>query len=47
VEPVSTTNLIMNIYLGTGSQVNEEGKQWLPAGQVADFVLTSLQAGVK
>jgi AcrR family transcriptional regulator len=47
VEPVSTANLIMNIYLGTGSQVNEEGKQWVPAGHVAEFVLTSLQAGVK
>jgi len=42
VEPVSTAGLIMNIYLGTGSQVNEQGEQWIPAAQVADFVLKSL-----
>jgi AcrR family transcriptional regulator len=44
VEPVSTAALIMNIYLGTGSQVNEQGEQWFPAEQVSDFILKSLQA---
>ena len=44
VEPVSTAGLIMTIYLGTGSQVNERGEQWFPADQVSDFVLKSLQA---
>jgi AcrR family transcriptional regulator len=44
VEPVSTAGLIMNIYLGTGSQVNEHGQQWIPAAQVSDFVLKSLLA---
>jgi AcrR family transcriptional regulator len=44
VEPVSTAGLIMTIYLGTGSQVNERGEQWTPADQVSDFILKSLQA---
>jgi AcrR family transcriptional regulator len=44
VEPVSTAGLIMNIYLGTGSQVNEQGEQWFPANQVSDFVLQALRA---
>ena len=43
VEAVSTAGLIMNIYLGTGSQVNEQGQQWYPPGQVAEFVLNALQ----
>ena len=43
VEPVSTAGLIMTIYLGTGSQVNEQGEQWFPPDQVSDFVLKSLQ----
>jgi hypothetical protein len=44
VEPVSTAGLIMTIYLGTGSQINELGEQWTPADQVSDFILKSLQA---
>ena len=44
LDPVSTANLLMNIYLGTGSQVNEKGDQWIPAAQVSEFVLKSLQA---
>ena len=44
VEPVSTAGLIMTIYLGTGSQVNERGEQWTTADQVSDFILKSLQA---
>ena len=43
LEPVSTAGLIMTIYLGTGSQVNEQGQQWFPHGQVAEFVLKALQ----
>jgi AcrR family transcriptional regulator len=44
LEPVSTAGLIMTIYLGTGSQVNERGEQWFPPQQVSDFVLKALQA---
>ena len=43
LEPISTAGLIMTIYLGTGSQVNESGEQWFPAAQVSDFILRSLQ----
>jgi AcrR family transcriptional regulator len=43
LEPVSTAGLIMTIYLGTGSQVNEQGQQWFPPAQVAEFVLKALQ----
>ncbi|NIM95230.1 MAG: TetR family transcriptional regulator [Anaerolineales bacterium] len=43
VDPVSTTNLLMLAYLGIGSQVNDEGKTWVDAKEVADFVLNSLQ----
>ncbi|MFN2214013.1 MAG: TetR/AcrR family transcriptional regulator [Anaerolineales bacterium] len=43
VDPASTAALIMTIYLGAGSQVNEQGEQWFPAEQVSDFVLKSLQ----
>jgi AcrR family transcriptional regulator len=44
VEPESTAALIMNIYLGTGSQVNEQGEQWFPPKQVSDFCLQALRA---
>lgn len=43
VEPISTAALIMNIYLGTGSQVNERGEQWLPPSQISEFCLQALQ----
>jgi AcrR family transcriptional regulator len=43
VETVSTAGLIMTIYLGTGSQVNEQGEQWFPPDQVSDFILRALQ----
>jgi hypothetical protein len=43
VEPVSTAGLIMTIYLGTSSQVNEQGEQWFPPDQVSDFILRALQ----
>jgi len=38
-----TANLIMLIYLGVGSQFNQEGKLWLTASMVSSFVLNSLQ----
>ena len=43
VDPISTANLLMTVYLGTGSSVDDQGRQWLPARQVADFVLYGLQ----
>ena len=43
VEPVSTAGLIMNIYLGTGSQVNQRGEQWFPPNQVSEFCLQALR----
>lgn len=43
VDPISTANLLMTVYLGTGSSVDDQGRQWLPAQQVADFVLYGLQ----
>jgi len=43
VEPESTAALIMNIYLGTGSQVNERGEQWFPSKQVSDFCLHAIR----
>jgi len=45
VEPQMTSNLLMFIYLGIGSQLSPEGKLWLGHAQVADFVLHSLVAG--
>jgi hypothetical protein len=42
VGPVFTASLLMNIYLGTGSQVDEEGQFWMEPAQVADFVLHAL-----
>lgn len=47
VEPVSTAGLIMTIYLGTGSQVNERGEQWFPPKQVSDFCFQALKAQEK
>jgi AcrR family transcriptional regulator len=44
VEPGSTAGLIMTIYLGTGSQVDEQGQQWFLPGMVSDFVFRALKA---
>jgi AcrR family transcriptional regulator len=44
VDPVATAGLLMLIYLGTGSQLNPEGKLWMDYTQVADFVLQSLKS---
>jgi AcrR family transcriptional regulator len=35
--------LLMTIYMGTASQVNEQGRPWLDPNQVADFVLHALR----
>jgi AcrR family transcriptional regulator len=43
VDVVSTANLLMSIYLGTGSQVDPSGRPWLDAGQVATLVLEGLR----
>jgi AcrR family transcriptional regulator len=42
VDPTTTAAILMNIYLGSASQVDEKGNPWLSAGQVADFVLNGL-----
>lgn len=42
VDPASTANLLMSIYLGTASQVTDEGEFYLGASKVADFALQSL-----
>jgi AcrR family transcriptional regulator len=43
VDPVSTAALLMTIYLGTGSTVDERGRPWLDPGQVAAFALDGLR----
>ena len=43
VETVSTAGMVMNIYLGIASQVNENGEVWIGASQVADFILHALR----
>jgi AcrR family transcriptional regulator len=43
VEPIPTAGLVMNIYLGIASQVNEDGKLWIQSGLVADFVTHALR----
>lgn len=45
VDPVATANLLMTVYLGTASQVSEDGQFFLPAAQVADFALKALVQG--
>ena len=42
IDPDATALLLMTIYLGTGSQVSEDGRVWLDPGQVADFALHAL-----
>jgi hypothetical protein len=44
VEPASTAGLLMTLYLGLGSTVDEQGHPRLSAEQVADFVLHALRA---
>lgn len=42
VDIPATANLLMFLYLGVGSQLNRDGKLWLQASQVSEFVLYSL-----
>ena len=42
VDPSETAALIMTIYLGTGSQVNDQGNPWLDPLTVADFARHAL-----
>lgn len=42
VDPRATAGLLMNIYLGTASQVDERGITWLRPEQVAEFVRHAL-----
>ena len=43
VEPDATAALLMTVYLGTASQVDENGRPWLAPAQVADFALSALR----
>ncbi|MGD8752803.1 MAG: TetR/AcrR family transcriptional regulator [Anaerolineales bacterium] len=43
VDPNTTANLLMTLYLGTGSQLNESGKHWMDPRQVAAFALNALR----
>ena len=43
VDPMATANLLMTIYLGVGSQVNDEGKHWFTPDQVTDLLLDGLR----
>jgi AcrR family transcriptional regulator len=42
VDPVAMSNLLMTVYLGTASQVNEEGRPFLDPRQVAGLILRGL-----
>lgn len=42
LDPASTSTLLMTIYLGTSSQVREDGRPWLEPHSVADFALHGL-----
>jgi AcrR family transcriptional regulator len=44
VDAGATAGLLMNIYLGAASQVNEQGVPWLDPNQVADFVKHALSS---
>jgi AcrR family transcriptional regulator len=43
VDPGATAGLLMMLYLGIGSSVDEEGRSRLEAEWIADFVLAGLQ----
>jgi AcrR family transcriptional regulator len=44
VEAAPTAQLLMTIYLGTASQLDEHGKPWLDPSQVSDLVLNGLHS---
>jgi AcrR family transcriptional regulator len=41
--PTAAANLLMTIYLGVGSQVNDEGKHWFTPSQVTELLLDGLR----
>lgn len=43
LDPVSEARLLMTIYLGVASQLNEQGKPWFSPGQVTDLLLNGLR----
>ncbi|MGD8903995.1 MAG: TetR/AcrR family transcriptional regulator [Anaerolineae bacterium] len=43
LNPVATAALLMTLYLGIGSAVNDEGRSQLPADWIAGFVLEGLR----
>ena len=43
VDLPATTTLLMTVYLGTASHVDEQGKAFMDPHQVADFALHALQ----
>jgi AcrR family transcriptional regulator len=43
VEAASTAGLLMTIYLGSISYLDEEGRLWMTPSQVTDFVLNALR----
>jgi len=43
MDAVRIAGLIMSIYLGTSSNVDEDGKVWLDAPEVSSFVLRAIQ----
>jgi len=43
VGPMATAGLLMTIYLGTASQVDEEGRTWLDPQQVSEFAVHALR----
>ena len=43
MDPVATANLLMTMYLGTASQVTDEGTFFMDAAQVIDFALHALE----
>jgi AcrR family transcriptional regulator len=45
VELQTTANLLMTVYLGTGSHVDAQGKVFMDPHLVADFALHALQSG--
>lgn len=44
VDPAATANMLMTLYLGTGSHVDEQGKVFMNPHQVADFALNALKS---
>ena len=43
VEPVAEAKLLMTIYLGVCSQLNEQGKPWFSPGEVTELLLDGLR----